>query len=217
MRRWPGIMLRGLAKSVFALSCVAIAIHAFAYLYRSHSPGDPFAAQFALSGWDVPAHFFAAGMALLLAPLQLNAWLRQKWPALHRLSGWLYAAVVLIGGLSGLSLAPQAQGGMVSATGFAVLSLLWLGVTATGIRFAILGQVDRHRRWMCRSVALTSAAVTLRIMLGIGAGLLQLPFMPVYITAAWLSWMFNLLACEVLMRRGTLRSTQFRVGHVSPG
>lgn len=184
-----------LARCLFALSCIAVAAHAFVYLYRSYSPGNPFAAQFAISGWDVPAHFFGAGLALLLVPLQLSLFVRRRWPALHRLGGWLSVAAILIGGLAGLSLAPKAQGGLPIAAGFALLSLLWLGVTANGVRFAVLGDIVRHRRWMAYSMALTTAAITLRVMLGIGAGVLRLPFTQVYVTAAWASWLLNLAIC----------------------
>lgn len=52
----------------------------FTCLYRAYRVGDPFAAQFAVSGWDVPLHCFAAGLALLLAPLQLSAGVRSRAP-----------------------------------------------------------------------------------------------------------------------------------------
>lgn len=200
MRTLLGIWMARLARAAFALACVAVAAYAFAYLYMEYRSGDPFAARFSVSGWDVPAHFFGAGLALLLVPVQLAGGLRRRWPAFHRSCGWLYAAAVLIGGLSGLSLAQHAQGGLPSRTGFTLLSLLWLAATGNGIRLAVRGAFDAHRRWMAYSVAMTSAAITLRLILGIGAGALQLPFMPVYITAAWASWLLNLAVCAWLLR-----------------
>lgn len=199
MPRLPS-MVRWTAQSLFTLSSVAVAAYAFIYLHRAYRVGDPFAAQFAVSGWDVPLHFFAAGLALLLAPLQLSAGVRRRLPALHRTAGWLYVAAILIGGASGLSLAFNAQGGAASGIGFALLALLWPVVTVRGVLFAVAGDIARHRRWMWRSVALTFAAVTLRGMLGVGAGVLQLPFLPVYITAAWASWLLNLAVCELILR-----------------
>ncbi len=190
-----------LAKFLFALACVAVAVYAFVFLYRSHSPENPFAVQFAKSGWDVPAHFFGAGLALLLVPVQSSALFRRYLPRLHRTSGWLYAAAVLIGGVSGLSLAPNAQGGLPSAAGFSALALLWLGVTARGIRLAVIGDSAGHRTWMNYSIALTTSAITLRLMLGLGMGLLQLPFTATYITAAWGCWLINLTVCAWLLRR----------------
>lgn len=189
-----------LAQLLFSLACLATAAYAFAYLSMAFRSGDPFAERFAVSGLDVPAHFFGAGLALLLVPLQLSQGIRRRWPALHRTGGWLSAAAILIGGVSGLSLAQDAHGGWPSRAGFSLLSLLWLGVTAYGIRLAIAGEIARHRRWMAYSMALTAGAVTLRLMLAFGTGLLQLPFLPVYVGAAWGSWLFNLAVCAWLLR-----------------
>lgn len=207
----PARLLRGFATAAFALLCVAVAAWAFAYLYRDIHPNDSFQARFALSGLDVPLHFFGAGLALALAPLQLSAAVRRRVPALHRIGGWLYAGGILVAGLAGLSLATKAHGGIASGIGFATLAVLWMLATGCGIRHAVAGNVSAHRRWMCRSVAMTFAAVTLRIMLGVGAGVLELPFTGVYIATAWGSWLLNLAACELWLRRGAWLS-QRRAG-----
>ncbi|MGY1426332.1 DUF2306 domain-containing protein [Lysobacter sp. A289] len=196
---WLGKLAGWSIRGVFTLACVGVAGYAFAYMYGEFRPGDPFAAQFAISGWDVPAHFFAAGLALLLVPLQLSTSVRCRLPRLHRLGGWLYVAAVAIGAGSGLSLAENAQGGLASTLGFTALSLLWPVVTAIGIRHAIAGNTAAHRRWMFRSAALTTAAITLRLILATGV-ILQWPFIPVYIAAAWLSWLINLAICELILR-----------------
>lgn len=197
---------RGLAKALFAVLSVAVAGYAFSYLYQAFRVDDPFAAQFAVSGVDVPLHFFLAGLALLLGPLQLSGALRRRWPAAHRLCGWLYAGALLVASGSALSLALHAQGGVVARAGFVVLALLWPCVTAIGIARAVAHDFEGHRRWMCRSVALTFAAVTLRVMLGLGAGALELPFMAVYAASAWLSWLINLVVCEALLRWPAVRA-----------
>ncbi|MEO5628162.1 MAG: DUF2306 domain-containing protein [Thermomonas sp.] len=194
------------AKSIFTLLALAVAIYAFSFLYRPFEAGNPFAAQFAISGVDVPLHFFLGGLALALAPLQLSGGLRRRVPALHRLSGWLYVACVLIGSISAFSLALNAQGGAPSRVSFVIMALLWPFLTAIGIQRAIVGDIAGHRRWMCRSVAMTYSAVTLRLVLGIGAGALQLPFIPVYIAAAWSCWTINLAVCELLLRWPAFRA-----------
>ncbi|HEY0660085.1 MAG TPA: DUF2306 domain-containing protein [Lysobacter sp.] len=197
---------RWMAALVFTLLCAAVAAYAFAYLYLGHDLRNPFDARFVISGWIVPAHFFGAGVALLLAPLQLSAAVRARVPRLHRLSGGLYAGGVLVAGLAGLAMAPNSQGGLATGAGFALLAVTWLAVTGTGIGHAIAGDVARHRRWMLRSIALTSSAVTLRLMLAIGQGPMQLPFLPVYIFAAWTCWTFNLAVCEGLLRWPAIRA-----------
>jgi len=192
--------VRKSAYLLAALACAALAAYAFAYLYGEYRPRNPFHAQFAVSGLDVPGHLFGAGLALLLAPLQLNGWLRRRWPRLHRLGGWLYAGAILIGGVSGLSLARHAQGGAASGAAFALLAAVWMTVTALGIGYAIAGDTVRHRRWMWRSIALTTSAITLRLILGVGTGALRLDFLPVYVFAAWSCWTFNLAVCEAWLR-----------------
>lgn len=192
-------LTQALLQGLFSLLCLATAAWAFAYLFLEFRNGDPFAESFAASGLDVPLHFFGAGTALLLVPLQLSTTVR-RWPALHRAGGLLSAAAILVGGLSGLSLAQDAQGGWPATAGFSLLSLLWLGITGRGIQLAIRGDIARHRRWMAYGMALTSAAVTLRVMLVLGAGVLQLPFMPVYVGASWASWLLNLAICAWLLR-----------------
>ncbi len=194
------------AKTLFVLLALAVAAYAFNFLYRPFETGNPFAAQFAISGVDVPLHFFLGGLALVLAPLQLSAGLRRRWPALHRLSGWLYVGSVLIGSISGLTLALHAQGGVPSRVSFVLMALMWPCLTAIGIQRTIVGDIAGHRRWMCRSVALTYSAVTLRLIVGIGAGVLHLPFIPVYIAAAWLGWSINLVVCEIFLRWPAFRT-----------
>lgn len=198
---WIVRSARAAAFVVFALGSLAVAGWAFAYLlFDTGRPVDAFALQFAVSGVDVPLHFFLAGLALLLAPLQLAGGVRRRWPRLHRMGGWLYAASVLVGGVAGLSLAFNAQGGVASGLGFGLLAILWLLATARGVRLAVRGDIAGHRRWMCRSVALTFGAVTLRVMLGLGAGVMGWPFLQVYVAAAWASWLLNLAVCELILR-----------------
>ena len=199
-RQWAAKTVRVLAGLAFAILCVGVAAYAFGYLYGEYQPRNPLAVRFARSGLDVPAHFFCAGLALLLAPLQIWGGLRRRWPRLHRIGGWLYAVAVLIGALAGLSLARNAHGGWASGSGFGLLAVTWLWMTALGIGYAIAGDYARHRRWMLRSVALTAAAITLRLMLVLGQGVLHLPFVTVYIAAAWGCWTINLALCELWLR-----------------
>lgn len=200
MRLNPTALVVRSLQLLFSLACLGTAAYALAYLWMHARDGDPFASTFAASGWDVPAHFFGAGLALALVPLQLSTRIRRRWPGLHRTGGLLSVAAIVVGGVSGLSLAQDAQGGRLSRTGFSLLALLWLGITVNGLRLALLGQFARHRTWMAYSLSLTAGAITLRVMLAVGAGMLQWPFMTVYVTAAWASWLFNLAVCAAWLR-----------------
>lgn len=197
-------LLRGLAILAFTALSIAVAAYAFAYLYREHSPYNRFAAQFAVSGLDVPAHFFGAGLALLLTPLQLSASVRRLAPRLHRLGGWLSASGILVAALAALSMSRHTQGGAASGVALATLALVWLFCMGNGICRILAGDIAGHRRWMCRTAALTFAAVTLRLILGIGFGL-HLPSLSVYVFATWACWPLNLAVCELLLRRPAAR------------
>jgi hypothetical protein len=63
-----------------------------------------------------------------------------------------------------------------------------------------------HYHWMIVNFALTFAAVTLRIGLGIGFGS-GIPFEVFYPYLAWISWVPNLLIALVLIRKDTTKLT----------
>ncbi|PZS88795.1 DUF2306 domain-containing protein [Stenotrophomonas maltophilia] len=191
---------RWTAGLVFTLLCAAVAAYAFTVLYGQPRADNPLQMKFAASGLDVPAHLFGGGLALLLAPLQMNGWIQRRAPRLHRLSGGLYTGGVLIAGLAGFSLALHAEGGAPTGIAFGLLAVAWLATTGIGIGHALAGNLARHRQWMWRSIALTASAVSFRLILGIGLGVLHLPFAPVYLAAAWGCWLFNLAVCELVLR-----------------
>jgi len=138
-------------------------------------------------------HIFASALALALGPLQFSQRLRQNRTSLHRLCGKLYLfAGVLPGGLAGLYMAPLAFGGIVSTTGFATLSVIWLFTAAMAFNRIRKRDILSHRRWMICNFALTFAAVTLRLYLGIfsAAGFEFANFYPLL---AWLCWVPNIV------------------------
>lgn len=145
-------------------------------------------------------HILVSPVALILVPFQFRVSLRQKRPALHRWLGRVYGVAILLGGVSGLLIAPNAQGGLVGQSGFFLLAVLWLTTTGTAIWQARQRKIASHRRWMIRSAALTWAAVTLRLYLPVLAA--TLGFETGYMLVAWLCWVPNILIAEWLLRRG---------------
>jgi hypothetical protein len=97
--------------------------------------------------------------------------------------------------------------GPIAATGFGLLAVIWIYVTAQGWLTARARRFDEHRRWMIRSFALTFAAVTLRLYMPASMAM-HLDMDQAYRAIAWIAWVPNLLAAELYLRRGTLRRTQ---------
>lgn len=145
-------------------------------------------------------HIFGASLTLLLGPWQFVSALRTKHPALHRAMGRVYlVGGVGLGGLGGLAMAPHAFGGFVSTTGFGLLAALWLVTGAKAVHEARMRRFDEHRRWMVRNFALSFAAVTLRIWMGVGFAS-GVPFEVFYPWLAWLCWVPNVVVVERALR-----------------
>lgn len=145
------------------------------------------------------AHVILAPVALALVPFQLWQGLRNRRPVIHRVIGRIYGVAVLISGLAGLWLAITTEAGPVAAFGFGLLAVLWLGTTITGISLAMRGERIAHQRWMIRSIALTLAAVSLRILIPTSM-MLDIPFTTAYPAIAWLCWVPNLIVAELVLR-----------------
>ncbi len=162
--------------------------------------------------WRLWGHILGGPLALALAPLQVLTGLRGRWPGLHRWSGRLYGLAVLLAGLAGLTLAPTSMASDFARAGFMVLAVLWIGTTARGIWLAVQGDLHRHRWWMQRSIALTFAAVTLRLIM---APLMVFGWTvpQTYDVTAWGAWVINLVVLE-LWQRGMFKRKTAPVGAV---
>jgi uncharacterized membrane protein len=210
----------------FALVCVlsiAVAGYAlFAYSVRplGASVHPDMRAEFNARPLAVYTHIFASAVALLLGPWQFLASARAAWPRLHRVLGRLYLVGVAVGGAAGLVIAFFAFGGAVSTAGFGLLAVLWLLTGVRAFQTARRRDFAAHRRWMVRNFALTLAAVTIRIGLGVGFAS-GLPFEVFYPALTWLCWVPNLAIAEMLIRQqpaeGTGAAAAAPVGVINSG
>lgn len=150
-------------------------------------------------------HITGAVLALTMLPLQFAAFIRHRWPKVHRISGRLYVLGVVSGGIGGLLLSTTAYAGPVARLGFAGLAIAWLVTTTVALRAILAKDIPRHRRWMILSGSLTFAAVTLRLYLGVyfgltESGVLNASFAQAYAAIAWLAWVPNLVIASWLTR-----------------
>ena len=187
--------------SLFWIASLAVGLMSLRWLVLPMDLAMPNMAHFQT---DAPlaliAHLTGGPLALLLAPFQLWSGLRARRPGVHRALGRIYGLAILIGSLGSLALVPAFTGSSFAAAGFVALALLWLATTALGIRAARARDFVRHRRWMLRSVALTFAAVTLRVMMAplMAAGW---SVNETYQVTAWGCWLVNLAVIEALLWR----------------
>lgn len=146
-------------------------------------------------------HIFLGGLALFSGFSQFFKKLRLKRIGLHQALGKIYVVSVILSGIAGLVIAFFATGGMVSATGFAGLALLWLYTTVKAYTSIKRNDIIKHQQWMIRSYALCFAAVTLRLYLPLFLGVFKMDFLVAYPIIAWLCWVPNVLIAEFLIIR----------------
>lgn len=192
--------------SLFWLLCLVIAAASLRFLVAPLSLVMDHMSHY-LPDLPLPlyAHLLGAPLALALTPFQMWQGLRRARPRLHRALGYAYVSAVVLSGGGALALLPQFQGTAFAAAGFATLGVLWVGVTLRGVAFARGRQMAAHRRFMLRSVALTFAAVTLRLIM---APLLSDGWTVVetYQITAWGAWVPNLIAVEIYLRSGSKKA-----------
>jgi len=158
-------------------------------------------------------HAFSGGIALLLGPFQFLDRLRNRRPKLHRRMGRIYLIAILFAGLSAFIIAPGMISGLVGEVGLMTLATLWLWTGLMAYINIRAGNVEIHRQWMIRNYALTFAAATLRLWLGVLIGT-QIPFLEtkyagnfdalfveVYRVVMWLCWVPNLIVAEWMVQR----------------
>lgn len=98
------------------------------------------------------AHMLAGGVITLLVPLQLIGPLRQRVPALHRISGRIIAAaaiVTAVGGLAYIALRGTI-GGWPMDLGFSLYGALTLLAATQTYRHARARRLDQHHAWALR-------------------------------------------------------------------
>lgn len=143
------------------------------------------------------AHVILGPLAMLIGAWQFLPITRRS--RYHRFAGRAYVVLCLVSAIAGFMIAVTTTTGPVTGTAFAILAVLWFGVTLRGYLHGRAREIVRHRRWMIRSYALTCAAITLRIILPVGMAS-GLGFYTSYVLAAWGCWTINLVIAEAIIR-----------------
>jgi uncharacterized membrane protein len=188
------------AWSAMAFMAAGVVGYAAWMLFLPHLRLDFVDGLFTATPLSTTVHIATGTVTLAAGTLQVNAWIRTRWPVLHRVLGRVYVGAVLLSSVSGLAMAIQSPSGLVAQTGFGAMAVLWFACTAVAYRHIRTGDRSAHRDWMIRSYALTLAAVTLRIYLPASLAV-GLPFAEAYPVIAWLCWLPNLLLAEWFIRR----------------
>jgi uncharacterized membrane protein len=154
-------------------------------------------------------HVCFGGLAMLVTPIQLSSRIRRRRPVVHRVAGRVGIAAILLAAVAGAVLSPFGVADEVGFAGFGLLAVAWFTCAAASLATIRRRDFAAHRRWAIRTFALTYAAVTLRlwlgVLMGIQAGLLgvdgDLAFDRAYHVVPFLAWVPNLIVAELLIAR----------------
>ncbi|PJJ83605.1 DUF2306 domain-containing protein [Mucilaginibacter auburnensis] len=150
-------------------------------------------------------HIVLGGVALSIGWLQFNDKLRLSKPRIHQFIGKIYVISVLLSSFSGFYIALFADQGFWASLGFSCLAVIWFYTTFMAYLTVRNRQFIRHRNMMIYSYAACFAAVTLRIWLPVLIITIG-DYSISYIIVAWLSWIPNLLAAYLIVKKSALKS-----------
>ena len=145
-------------------------------------------------------HIVTAPIALFIAPFQWSKRFRTQSIRRHRLMGRVYCGAVFLAGITSVIIGFNANGGLIAQSGFVLLAVIWLLATFRAMQVVMRGQIALHQEWMIRSIALTFAGVTLRVILPVQL-LAGISIDVAYPVVAWLCWVPNLVVAEFVTRR----------------
>jgi len=187
------------------LLAVPLAINALSYFNLDSNYGFLKLKQRAIeTGWYLPAyyaHVLVAGIILLIGLFQIHPTWGLRWRRLHRTLGKVYVGGILFfSAPGGLVMSLFINRGPWVLTSFITQCCLWFLCTYLAYYHIRNGDIQSHRQWVLRSYALTLAAITLRAYVFLGSWSYDLGQPEAYATIAWLSWVPNLLICELYLR-----------------
>lgn len=145
-------------------------------------------------------HVISGIFIIAIAPIQFIPFIRIKSIRLHKFLGKIYAyGILLLAGPTGIIMAFYAEGGTSSTIAFLIMGTLWMLTTFLAIKAIINKDIIGHQKWMYRSFALSTAAVTLRILVPIMSITHWFDEQFIIVSTAWLSWMINLGIAELII------------------
>jgi uncharacterized membrane protein len=159
-------------------------------------------------GW-LWTHLAGGALTISLGLVQfLTQWPR-AYPRLHRWTGRLYIAGMLIACVGAMGLVATSSAPLEIRSAFVITTLVWLTTAWFALGAIYRGQVSSHRRWMIRNYLVTLSPITFRLFLQVAIAMKFAPSSDMIAILLTLSWLFPLLICEGVYRiadRTILRS-----------
>ena len=156
------LMTLGFVTHAFSTGVAALAGDSYV-LGRLYAPAGWF------SNSSISLHMVAGAVITCLAPLQIISTVRNRWPRLHRLSGYLIVSLSIAAALGGFGymIIRGTVGGPLMTVGFTLYGMLMLICAVQTARFARERRFGTHRRWALRLFVLAIGSWLYRLHYGV--------------------------------------------------
>lgn len=153
-------------------------------------------------------HFAMGGVILVLGSIQLIEKVRTRFPAWHRWIGRVYVIACLLAAVGGLVFIGMKGtiGGVIMNVGFGLYGVLMFVAAIATYRYAVAGQLAKHRAWALRLYALAIGSWLYRmdygfwLLLADGLGHTKSFSGPFDKVMAFFFYIPNLLVVEAFLR-----------------
>ncbi|SHG38034.1 Predicted membrane protein [Chryseobacterium oranimense] len=154
-------------------------------------------------------HIFSITLCLLAGLTQFSNRFLAENRVLHRVIGKIYVYNILIINVPAcFVLGLFSNGGMIGITGFLLQDILWACFTVAAFSFIKKGNVPAHKKYMILSYAVTTTAITFRIIKNLIYQENLYDYELFYGLNVWASLIINLSAAYLIIRKAKRISAQ---------
>ncbi len=161
-------------------------------------------ADFARNPLSTYIHMVSGIVLAALMPVQFSERLRRTHLSLHRAAGKLLVGSGVLAAATGAYFSIVMPFGGVAETLLVVpMAAFFVWCLVRGVRLAQAGQVQWHRRWMIRAMAVALGVATQRVLFSLAMMLLSWPAREAFWISIAAAFALNLAVAESFLRRRT--------------
>ncbi|MGE8433562.1 DUF2306 domain-containing protein [Chryseobacterium joostei] len=147
-------------------------------------------------------HIFSITLCLLAGLTQFSNLFLEENKKLHRIIGKIYVYNILVINVPAcFVLGLFSNGGLTGIVGFIIQDILWAYFTIKAVLFIKKGNVADHKNYMILSYAVTTTAITFRIVKNLFYNEKYHDYELFYGLNVWLALVVNLLIAYLILKR----------------
>lgn len=151
-------------------------------------------------------HIIPGTVFMLLGPLQFITTIRNRWPKIHRWSGWAFITAGLVTAITAITvnLVFPLVGGLFKSLAVYIFSAYQIIALLIALQAILRRNIKSHRAWMIRSFAIGLSVSTMRLFFVPVYFLYGLPNDFTIALGMWVGFVLNILVAEFILWRERL-------------